>query len=209
MWGRYDAPGHTLYVAEGEETAYAEVLAPFKRQLGASDPLEADAAALGLTRDEFLELVAEEWSERAFMGVGAIPRQWRVDRAIYRIYNEGSGWLIDVEHPETIAWLERGLALELSDEGVHSLTTAILRGESRQITTMIGNLLRGQIIDTGEPAAGIQYGSKFGAGWCRAIWAPDPEDDRATDLIELSGESILATDEHLARACEWFRIRAF
>lgn len=211
-WGRYDSPGNTLYVAEDEATAFAEVIAPFKRQFGMVDPLEKDAAALGMKREEFLEAVAEEWSIEQFMGIGAVPRQWRTDRQLYRVYCETRGWFIDVEHPNTISWLEgqTEVASRLSDYKIPALTTAVLRGENRQVTTLVGTLLRQTILDTGLPALGIQFGSKFGSGWCRAIWMPRPNtEDWGPDLIELSGEQILATDEHLARACEWFRIRVF
>ncbi|MBN9629392.1 MAG: RES domain-containing protein, partial [Actinobacteria bacterium] len=82
-WGRFDSPGFTLYAAQTRETAYAEVLAQFKRQLGAEDPLAADALAIGMSRDEFLEAIADEWAASSCMGVGAVPASWRHDRGRY------------------------------------------------------------------------------------------------------------------------------
>jgi hypothetical protein len=207
QWGRYDSPGRTLYVASDLETAFAEVLSPFKRQLGATDPLEADAAALGITRAELLEIISAEWTERGFMGMGAIPRQWRTDRSIFQLFGQGDGWYIDVEHPDSIAAIEVALEGMLAKREVSSLTTAILRGPDRDVTTRIGRFLRRVDIDSGAPAKGIQFGSKFGGGWCRAIWLPD--DDSVLDLVALSGEPILVSNEALARASERFRIRVF
>lgn len=208
-WGRYDSPERTLYLANDLETAYAEVLSVFKRQLGAVDPLEKDAAALGIKREELLEIVSREWQESSFMGMGAIPRQWRADRMIYEVYAEGEGWLVDVEHPDTLSKLEELLSEVLVREEISTLTTAILRGENRRVTTEVGRLLRRVELDVESNARGIQFGSKFGGGWCRAIWLPDQRDDWSEDLIVLSGEQILVSDEHLARACERFRLHIF
>jgi hypothetical protein len=209
LWSRYDSPGRTLYVAGDQETAYAEVLSPFKRQLGSTDPLQADAEALGLTRDEFLEEVAGQWRERAFHGLGAVPGEWRLDRDMYRITVSGGGWLIDIEHPDSIAALERLFENQLTRQGVHSLTTAILRGEDRNVTAALAAGLRRIQVDDGSQAIGIHYGSKFGGTWCRALWLPADADDWHLDLIELSGEPILQSDEHLAKAAERFRVKVF
>lgn len=208
-WGRYDSLGHTLYLAREAETAFAEVLSPFKRQLAAIDPLEKDAADLGMTRSEFLEDVSAEWDEKQFMGMGAVPQQWRVDRCIYQVNGEGDGWWIDIEHPDSLSALEGALAPVLIRQGVKSLTTATLRGENRIVTTAIGEHLRRIRLDDGSAARGLQFGSKHGGGWCRAAWMPGASDSWTTDFIATSGEPLLVTNEHLARACERFRIKVF
>lgn len=208
-WGRFDSPGLTLYTAQNHETAYAEVLAQFKRQLGAVDPLAADASAVGMTRDEFIEAIADEWAASSFMGVGAVPASWRQDRGMYVIHALPGGWWIDLDHPDTISRLEQELEPLLIEEGVKALTTSILEGENRRITTAIGELLRRIELDDGSSARGLQFRSKHGGAWCRAIWLPGPDEDWAADLTALSPDRILVTDESLARACERFRIRVF
>lgn len=208
-WNRFDSPGATLYVAAEQETAFAEVLSPFKRQLGDDDPLQADADAVGMTREEFIEEVASQWREQDFQGVGAIPGEWRLERDIFQLEIAGGGWLIDVEHPDSLAALERRLEPALARLGVGSLTTAVLRGDDRRVTTLIGTALRRIVLDDDSVALGIEYGSKFGGGLCRALWLPDEDDDWRLDLILFSGEPIRATDEHMARACERFRIKVF
>ncbi|MCJ1698396.1 RES family NAD+ phosphorylase [Rathayibacter festucae] len=208
-WGRYDSYGRTLYLASDEETAFAEVLSVFKRRLGAADPVEKDAAALGLTREEFLEIAAAEWQESSCMGIGAVPRQWRTERRMFRVETAGSGTLIDVEHPDSIAAIEPRVEGVLARHGIRALTTAVLRGDDRIVTTAIALSLRRITVDDGSVPQGIHFGSKWGGGWCRAVWLPGDEDEWSTDLRSLSGEDILATDEHLIRASERFRVRVF
>ena len=208
-WGRFDSPGFTLYTAQTEETAYAEVLAQFKRQLGAVDPLEADAVAIGMSREEFLESIADEWAASSFMGVGAVPASWRHDRGMYEVYAEPGGWLIDVDHPDTISRLEQELEPILVEEGIPALTTSVLEGENRRVTTAIGEFLRRIELDDGSLARGLQFRSKHGGAWCRAIWLPGPDESWTAELTALSPDRILLSDEHLARACERFRIRVF
>lgn len=209
QWGRFDSPGFTLYTAERKEAAYAEILAQFKRQLGAVDPLAADAAAIGMSRDDFLELIADEWAENSFMGVGAVPASWRHDRGVYEVHALPGGWWIDVDHPDTISVLEQQLERLLVHEGVPALTTGVLEGDNRLVTTAIGEFLHCIELDDGSAARGIQFRSKHGGAWCRAIWLPGPDEDWTADLTALSPDRILISDEDLARACERFRIRVF
>lgn len=85
-WGRYDATGtETLYTAGERAGAFAEVLATFKVPLGTGSALEVDARALGLTLEEFLADVADDWEERTFMQTGTLPRCWRDDRTALRL----------------------------------------------------------------------------------------------------------------------------
>jgi hypothetical protein len=185
------------------------VLSPYKRQLGAVDPLEADASALNITRDQFLEDVATEWDERPFMGVGAVPASWRHIRGMYELYATGSGWWVDLDHPDSLATLERAMEAILIEEGVRALTSATLAGESRRITTTIGELLRRLELDDRTQARGLQFRTEFGGSWCRAIWLPQEDETWEPDLIALSPDPILVSDEALARASERFRIRVF
>jgi hypothetical protein len=48
---------------------------------------------------------------------------------------------VDVEHPETIAALERKVGGELGDLGVPALTAGVLRSEEREITMFIADTL--------------------------------------------------------------------
>jgi hypothetical protein len=205
-WNRYDVPGQTLYVAETRESAYAEVLVPFKRANGSSDPLAKDAEAMGMTLEEFVEEVSREWSERDFMGLGAIPAGWRYDRGMVPVVLTESGWLVDIEHPDSISAIERLMELELSRLRVPHLTTGVLRGEERSVTTAIAIHLHDVILNNGEQPCGIHFGSKHGAAWCKALWLDHPA---AGDVLTLSPDAILVTDDALKVAADRFRIKVF
>lgn len=205
-WNRYDTPGQTFYVAETRESAYAEVLAPFKRVNGLADPLAKDAASMDMTLEEFVEEVAREWSERDFMGLGAIPSAWRYDRGMIPVVLPDTGWLVDIEHPDSISSIERLIGTELSWLRVDHLTTGTLRGHDRAVTTAIAIHLHDVILDSGELPMGIHFGSKHGAAWCKAIWLDHPV---AGDILTLSPEPILVTDDALKIAADRFRIRVF
>lgn len=205
-WNRYDVPGQTFYVAETRESAYAEVLQPFKRANGLADPLAKDAAAMDMTIEEFIEEVAREWSERDFMGLGAIPAVWRYDRGMIPVVLPDTGWLVDIEHPDSISAIERLIGNELSWLRVDHLTTGTLRGDDRTVTTAIAIHLHTVVLSSGETPIGIHFGSKHGAAWCKAIWLDHPA---VGDMLTLSPEPIMVTDDALKTAADRFRIRVF
>lgn len=205
-WNRYDVPGQTFYVAETRECAYAEVLAPFKRANGSADPLKKDAESLGMTLEEFVEEIAREWSERDFMGLGAIPAGWRYDRGMFPVVLPDTGWLVDIEHPDSISAIEKLLGDELSWLRVDHLTTGTLRGEDRAVTTAIAMRLHDVMLDTGYTPEGIHFGSKHGTSWCKALWLDHPA---TSDILTLSPDPILVTDDALKIAADRFRIRIF
>lgn len=206
-WNRYDVPDReTFYVAETRESAYAEVLAPFKRANGSVDPLAKDARALGMALEEFVEEVAREWSEQDFMGLGAIPAGWRYDRGMIPVVLPESGWLVDIEHPDSISAIERMMGEELSSLRVDHLTTGTLRGEDRATTTAIATRLHDIVLDTQDTPLGIHFGSKHGAAWCKALWL---DHSAASEILTLAAEPILVTDDALKTAADRFRLRVF
>lgn len=205
-WGRYDVPGHTFYVAENRGTAYAEVLSGFKRANGAADPLSEDAKFAGMSLEDYIEEIAREWSERDFMGLGAIPAGWRYDRGLFPVVLPDSGWLVDIEHPDSIAAIEGAIGPLLASLNVPHLTTGTLRSEERAVTTQIAEHLHASTLDTGATPLGVHFGSKHGAAWCKAIWLDHPE---ARNVLTLAPEPILVTDEDLKTAADRFRIRVF
>jgi hypothetical protein len=175
-WGRFDTLGRTYYLAGTAECAYAEVLAPLRRGNGTDDPLAPVAAALGLSLEETVEAIADEWDESDFPGVGALPPTWFHLRRMYRTRIVDGGWLVDVEHPDTIAALQGPadgqVARFLANQGIPMLTTAVLRSENRLVTTMLAELMRDAELDDGTNPRGVHFGSKHGGAWCRAVWLP-------------------------------------
>ncbi len=203
-WGRFDTVGSTLYVAETARSAYTEVLSPLKQANGTVNSLQADAESMGMTIEEFLEEIASEWGERNFMGLGAVPAKWRELRAIHQILLPSAGWWVDIEHPDSIAAINDGLAGFLAGQGIPALDTSHLRGANRYVTTMIATLTQSLTVDDGTTPVGIHFGSRHGGAWCKAIWLHE-----GLELIPLGPEPILVTDPDLAAAADNFRIRVF
>lgn len=205
-WNRFDVLGRTFYVAETRQCAYAELLAFFKRVNGAVDSLAVDAAFHEISLEEYIEEISKEWSERDFEGLGAIPASWRFDRSLGVITLPTTGWWIDIEHPDSIAAIERAMGSFLGSQGVRSLTTSVLRSDNRFVTTMIAELLRSRQLDDDSFARGIHFGSKHGAAWCRAVWL-DRTDGH--DLTAAAPQAILVTDPDLTTVADRMRIRLF
>jgi hypothetical protein len=91
---------------------------------------------------------------------------------------------------------------------IASLTTAVLRGENRRITTRLAEHVRHRVLDDGSHAHGIHFGSKHGAYWCKAAWM-DEQHNPPGALMALSPDPILVTDSDLERVANRFRIRVF
>jgi hypothetical protein len=200
-WGRFDTLGRTYYLAETAECAFAEVLASLRRRNGSGDPLAPIAAALSLTLEETVAAIAEEWEEADFRGVGALPSTWYRLRRMYLGRIVDGGWLVDIEHPDTIAALQGpadgDIARFLANQGIPALTTAVLRSENRRVTTMLAELVRDAELDDGTNPRGIHFGSKHGGSWCRAIWLPYYE--ATPPGIEISAADDIAPDDTAMR----------
>jgi hypothetical protein len=103
-WSRYDTyAGRTAYTASTKGCAFDEVLAGFRRRLGARDSLAKDAAAVGLSVAEFLRAVDEDWAELSVMVPGHLPRAWRTARLRYTVTHPRSGWWVMMDTAESIA----------------------------------------------------------------------------------------------------------
>lgn len=201
-WGRYDVAGHrTIYSASPVEAAYAESLAVYrpaeslnKLTLG---ELFDDETEPGLTLGQ---AVADEWGHRFRTQPGYVPAAWRDERLVHKVALPPTGWVIDVEHANTIAALNGVLHPELADLLPHDrkyLTTSDLHGEDRRITTLVALWLRAQVLEDGSLPHGILYRSKHGTNWrCWAIWlrivddGSDPSKDIGREPTTLLGHGV-------------------
>lgn len=214
QWGRFDVPGQTFYTAESAECAFGEVLAPFRRSIDGRDPLAADAEASGIPLEDFLEDVAGEWEERGFMGMGAIPKSWREDRQLHTIETRIGGWLVEIEHPDSMGAIERACGAALAEAGVDTLTVGILRGDDRDVTTLVAEHLAGlagRTLVAGEAPIGVHFGSKHGYGWCQGYWLgnfPDESLERGALHVQRS-DPISAWDSAFTTVAQRFGIRSF
>lgn len=196
-WGRYDTIGKTYYLAESPECAYAEVLAQFKRANGARDPLEPVAKALGLSLEETMRSISQDWGESDFRNLGAVPLRWRASRLLYEARLSGGGWLVDVQHPDSIAALERAqdgdVAQFLARQGIASLNVSALTSDNRTVTTMLAEIMRDAQLDDGSTPRGVHFGSKHGGAWCRAVWLPYA--DASPTGIEITNSASIELDD--------------
>lgn len=211
-WGRFDILGETFYVAEDVETAYAEVLAVFKLPNGASDPLQEIADMLGVDRLKAVAWIAEDWAriETDFYGLGGIPASWREERRVFEVTMSAPGWLVDVQHPATISALEAAengvVARWLGRQGIPALTLSTLTSENRPVTTMLAEVVRTTELEDGTTPRGVQFPSKHGGGWCRALWRPEGTQEPLTG-VSIARESEIATsDAALVAVTDRFRI---
>lgn len=171
QWNRWDTPGSTVYLAETEEIAFAEMLSTFALRLGDRHPLQKDADFLGMGLDDYLAQLAGEWDEGQNMPPGCLPRHWRDRRLLYRLTRQEAGWWIDVEHPDSIAAISRDIGKQLREAaGLELLTLGTLHGENRIATTLIATWLRGLTLDDGTDPLGIRFTSKHGGGYSWACW---------------------------------------
>ncbi|MDQ6739420.1 MAG: RES domain-containing protein [Actinomycetota bacterium] len=185
QWGRFDTNGSTVYMASTPETAFQEVLSLFSQKLGARNPLDKDAASLGLTVEGFMAAVAQEWEEGTYMGRGALPAQWRNRRRLFHLQlPERESW-IDIAHPETIAMIRRVLGEDLhTATGCSDVTLAEIHSPNREVTTRIAGWIRGLVLDDGSHPAGIRYTSKYG-GECFAYWLRCRDDGLGADTLQV------------------------
>jgi hypothetical protein len=122
-----------------------------------------------------------------------------------------NGWWVDVEHPDSLSALESALELELAALDVKQLDTAVVRGSKREVTTMVAEHIRKQILFDGSEPLGIQFGSRHGGAlnwalWLRRIDLGLPGSDGAELIAE---HPIEFNDPDLFTASQRFHIKVF
>jgi hypothetical protein len=188
-WSRYDTyDGRTVYTASTRGCAFDEVLAGFRRRLGARDSLARDAAAVGLSVPEFLRAVDEDWAELGVMFPGHLPRAWRTARLLYTVTHPGSGWWVMLDTAESIAAVRAALGDRLAVGGVTDVDLALLHGPDRLATVEIAGWVRSTTLEDGTAPHGIVYRSRHAGGDVHAYWL------RRLDAGHPAGTEPLAAD---------------
>lgn len=206
-WARWDTPaGRTIYVADSEETSYRELLAYLAPSVGVrntklSDVFTEEEEAKEDARS-LLEAITQDWDSLWWTTPHKIVQGWRDARRLYTLALPQQGWVVDVEHQDSVDALNRGLAQQLASMGMPRLTCGHLRGEDRRHTTLAAEWIRSQILDDGTYPHGITFPSKHGSNrTCWAIWlhriddghAPEKEPTKVIDQ-----EPIAAPTQNLA-----------
>lgn len=74
------------------------------------------------------------------------------------------------------------------------------------MTTRIADIVRAAVLDDGTHPRGIHFGSKHGAGWCRALWLPEGTPPPIAGVRIATEEHISLFDDALQRVARRFPI---
>lgn len=173
-WGRYDVADHrTIYASDCRRAALFEVLAPLAPSLGLQSTLLSDCFVDFPPSDPraLLDAIVCEYDQLFQESPLVLVSGWREARSIYRLTLPEDGWLVDVEHEQSLSALNHHLRLKMPTFEVSRLTRGALAGENRPITTAVSRWVWNQTLDDGTRPHGLYYPSKHGRDWgCFAIW---------------------------------------
>lgn len=198
-WGRWDIPnGRTIYAVDDVGIAYREVLAYLAPAVGVRNTKLADI----FVEDEdaaddprtLLTAITTEWEELWRIDPHKIVRGWRDARRLYVLTPPETGWIVDIEHQESIDALNLGLAQVLAKAGLSRLTCAHLLGEDRRLTVLAASWVHRQVLDDGSLPHGINFSSKHGSnGVCWAIWLRRIDDghDASRELTKVKDQQLI------------------
>lgn len=135
-----------------------------------------DAAAVGLTVDDYIAAVLEEAECRDVDRPWAISGDWQFTRSIHRVSMPRTGWWVAIDQPATQNTLTQALALDLTALGYLQVHTGVVTSDDRAVTTQVAEYVRNVLLDNGSLPPGISFRSKTAYGRCWAFW-----DRRADD----------------------------
>jgi hypothetical protein len=143
---RFDVLGSgVLYAATNPDEAFAEALASFRPSPGITAGLLGAAA------------------HQRPRGVATIPRAWRLGRRLRAIALTRTLPFVDIDSPDSQAYLALHAAPLLASLGVTTLSPAIVGGPNRRLTRMLASWLFTQSDASGHPMySGVRYGSQLG-----------------------------------------------
>lgn len=189
--GRYDTVGSTIYLAARRRCAYAEVLTGFRQERASAAKA---AESIGMTVDDYIAQVKAEAEENGIDVPWSITVDWQMGRSVYRVRLPRAGWWVKVDDLDTLSALQR-LAPTVPGltESLQVLTATSIYGEDRDLTTLLAQVIRMQVLDDGSEPLGISYASKTLFGRCWAYWDRRSDDGLgpgANDLHQLASENV-------------------
>ena len=219
-WGRYDTIGWTLYLSDAAICVFQETIAPFKRNVGAVDPLAKVASQLGIKLEALIDKVDADWEEKQFLKTGTLPSRWRKSRGFHVVNLPTHGWLVDIEAPESISAIEQLFPKLLIKVGIKNLDVSHLRSGNRTLTTSIAERIRSVTLFDGSGPLGIAFDSRHGSGTNYAIWfrvsaqepvnplgGAQPQNFTLPAMEVLASKQISHDDYALVTAARLFKIR--
>lgn len=130
-----------------------------------------------------------------FMNPNTVPASWRNDRCIVGIRPKGGvATFIDLDHPDTIAYLDRKLRSQLQLLGVDQLDRGFLYSSNRIVTRTISEWAY-TVMDTDDEYllyGGIKYESRLSKDLtCWAIYEGLPIETGDPSPIERDNEALM------------------
>lgn len=121
-------------------------------------------------KNELAALVAEEWRERGWMEVGAVPSDWRHRRRVAKVHVATNRSFLNLESRTVISGLDTTMRAAVVALGYDRLDVSILRGPDRRVTRLLADYVWSQRDPDGSQRfAGIQYLSRHNSDW--ECWA--------------------------------------
>jgi hypothetical protein len=210
-WSRWDTPGRTLYIADTLETAFRECLAWARMQPSHKKKLGKLATLWGITPEEVMKEIQDDFARLGHMQPGHLPFSWRDSRLKHVIdVPESAGVWVDMEEQATLDVLSLGPAADIMPfTGHEEIDRAAAFSNDRNVTTRVAEWLRDVTLDDGSELAGIKFKSRVGNGTCWAYWM------RRTDLgltevaTAAAGVEISSNEPAMAAVTEAWEIRAW
>ena len=164
--------GGVLYLGTTAAGCYAETTARFR-------PAARVRAAVG--------------DEPGFVMCGGVPADWRARRLEVEVDIPDGLPFVDVESPETHAYLNAVMAPQLAGLDIDALDVGIVRGRNRLITRAIASWAYLAIDSDGDPLySGLRYMSRLGDQECWAVFDGTEVIERSRSPIERSNPALLA-----------------
>ncbi|MDQ2638398.1 MAG: hypothetical protein M3Y83_16145 [Actinomycetota bacterium] len=162
-WNRFDIAGEqTIYAASSPEGAYGELLGSLKKPktVPAAKYLDdADGATLEA-------LIRQDWAAAGKrLPPYVVDLNWLSEFHLYMVALPPSGWLVEVEHSSTVAYLGQHIPCGLWERGIQQITVAELRSSDRALTTLLAEQVANVRLADETYPIGIRYGSKHGSDW--------------------------------------------
>lgn len=174
---RFDVSGAgVLYAASEPAACFGETLARFRPS------------------PKVVEAVGEV--DGNFMVCGGVPADWRYNRVLAPVRYLGTLPFVDVEHPQTHAYMSRELASYFHQLGYSEpIDVSDIRGRNRTLTRLIAAFVYAATDAVGEPMyAGIRYMSRLDSGWeCWALFDPETVEVGAGEAIAIEDVTLQAT----------------
>lgn len=183
---RFDSTTHgTVYYSSSLEGCFAETTARFRPSPAVRAAIEAD----------------DDWAQRHFMEVGAVPADWRDQRVMVLVTFSPGVRFLDVEATSTHTVLASELAEELEELAIDDIDVATMRGKDRRLTRLVSQYAHDAVDANDEPAfGGIRYKSRLGDWECWAVF-------ERTAHVEIERRPIEETTPELLAVAKLFGLR--